>query len=203
MAMARYRPQDGAYKKARSRGYRSRAALKLEELDRRFRLFTRGQRVVDLGCWPGGWLQVAARRVGPEGLVLGVDIVEIEPLGVENVTFLRGDVRDQHTRRAIAEAIGGTADLVLADLAPQLSGIRVADAERHLALVDAGVELAAALLGPRGRFLVKLFSPIEREALDRLRRSFAGTATYRPPSSRKGSAEVYALAERPRRGGRP
>ncbi|RMF22247.1 MAG: RlmE family RNA methyltransferase [Deltaproteobacteria bacterium] len=201
--MARYRRQDAAYHSARKQGYRSRAALKLEELDRRFRLFRGGLRVVDLGCWPGGWLQVASQRVGPEGRVVGVDLTEIEPLEAANVTFVCGDVRDEATRRAVAAAIGGTADLVLADLAPKLSGVKVADAERHLALVDAALEVAQSLLGPRGRFLVKLFSPIEREALRRLRGAFAATATYRPPSSRRGSAELYALAERPLPGGRP
>ena len=105
--MPEYRPRDPVYRSAREAGLRSRAAVKLEEIDRRFRLFRPGQRVVDLGAWPGGWLQVAAREVGPTGRVVGVDLQAIEPLGIAHVDVLVGDVRDQSVRAALAAARAG------------------------------------------------------------------------------------------------
>ncbi|RMD81465.1 MAG: RlmE family RNA methyltransferase [Candidatus Dadabacteria bacterium] len=202
--MARYRPQDSAYRDARNRGYRSRAAIKLEELDRRFRLFRPGQRVVDLGCWPGGWLQVAAQRVGRTGKVVGVDVRKVEPLGLPNVLLIEGDVRREDVRRAIRRALGGPADVVLADLAPKLTGIQVTDAQRQLELVEAAIAAGLEVLKTGGCLLVKLFSPVEAEAVALLERCFTRVEATRPPSTRKGSAEIYALARGLRRDrGRP
>jgi 23S rRNA (uridine2552-2'-O)-methyltransferase len=197
--VAAYTRKDGAYREAKRSGYRSRAALKLVELDRKFHLFAPGDRVLDLGCWPGGWLQIAAERVGPHGRVVGIDLAPTEPIGLEYVTSITADVADPAARHAARAALGGPANLILSDMAPKLTGIRVADAERHLALVQIAADWAAELLAARGRVLIKLFSDVESEAAKLLAESFATVHKHRPSSTRKGSSEIYALAESPRR----
>src|SRR5437879_3449694 len=119
-----YRRKDAYYRRARAAGYRARSAYKLSQLDSRFRLLRRGDVVVDLGAWPGGWLQVALEAVGPHGRVVGVDLVAIDPLASPNLRLVGGDVRDPSTWRAVLEHLGRPADVVLSDLAPKLSGIR-------------------------------------------------------------------------------
>ena len=200
--MSGYTRKDAAYRAAHRAGYRSRAALKLVELDRRFRLFRSGARVVDLGCWPGGWLQVVAAAVGESGRVVGVDREATEGLNLAHVTILTGDVADPVMRVRARAALGGEADLVVSDLAPQLSGVKVADRERHLALVEVAADWAADLLQPKGRLLVKLFSGLESDAVKLLSTRFASVSQYRPPSTRKGSSEIYALVAERRAGRR-
>src|SRR5437868_14643980 len=114
-----YDRKDAFYRKAKSAGMRSRAAFKLEDLDRR--LLRAGDRVLDLGCWPGGWLQVAARRVGDRGRVVGIDRKPLEPLHLANVHIIEGDVTAENTVEALRRALGGPADVVLSDLSPELS----------------------------------------------------------------------------------
>lgn len=197
--MAVYERKDAAWKRAKEEGYRSRAAYKLIELDEQFRLLRAGQRVVDLGCWPGAWTQVAARKVGRTGRVVGVDLVRTEDLGLSQVTLLEGDVGDPAVRERVGEALGGPADLVISDLAPKLSGIAAADEARHALLVELAVDVAREWLAPDGALLVKLFMDSEYEGLvRRLRAGFASVKTRRPPSTRKGSAEIYAVAQGPR-----
>src|SRR5690606_21388418 len=132
-----YDRKDALYRRAKREGYRSRAAYKLEELQRTQRVLRRGQRVVDLGCWPGGWLQVAAAAVGPEGRVVGVDVAETEPLGLANVIAFRGDLGDPGLTDRILEALGGSAHVVLSDAAPKLTGVRATDRAREEALLEA------------------------------------------------------------------
>lgn len=197
--VATYERKDAAYRRAKEEGYRSRAAYKLVEIDDQARLLRPGARVVDLGCWPGAWTQVAARRVGPSGRVVGVDLVETGELGLPGATTLQGDVREPAVRERVLAALGGPADVVLSDLAPKLSGIAATDAARHAELVEAAIDAALALLRPGGALLVKLFMDPEYEGLvRRLRASFAAVKTRRPPSTRKGSAEIYAVAREPR-----
>jgi len=199
--VATYRRKDAAYERAKQEGYRSRAAYKLIELDDRFRLLRPGQRVVDLGCWPGSWLQVASRRIGPSGRVVGVDLVAIDPLSERNVVAIAGDVLDPEVRAQVARALGGRADVVLADLAPKLSGIASSDAARHAALVAAAVASARDWLAPEGALLVKLFVGGELEhVLSELRAAFVDVKTTRPASTRKGSSELYAVCRRLRPG---
>jgi len=189
-----YVRKDRVYVAAKKAGYRSRAAVKLEELDQRQRLLRAGSRVVDLGCWPGGWLQVAAARVGSAGRVVGVDLEPVEALGLENVATIVADVRDVSTLERVREAIGDRVDVVLSDMAPKLTGVKVADRERHIELIAAAVDFAAGALKTDGRLVVKLFSGIEAEATHLLKTTFESVAKYRPPSSRKGSSETYAIA---------
>jgi 23S rRNA (uridine2552-2'-O)-methyltransferase len=190
-----YRRKDAFHRRAKAEGYRARSAYKLAELDDRYRVLRRGDRVVDLGAWPGGWLQVAAERVGPEGRVVGVDVVRLEPLAAATVSVVTGDVRDPATAAAVRERLGRPADVVLSDLAPKLTGVRATDEARSAELVEAVLGALPALLAPGGRLLTKLFmtSDFQRLVGD-IRRRFADTTTTRPEATRRGSAELYAVA---------
>ncbi|MBU6282017.1 RlmE family RNA methyltransferase [bacterium] len=197
--LAAYDRKDAAWKRAKEEGYRSRAAYKLLELDELFGLLRPGQRVVDLGCWPGAWTQVAAGKVGRSGRVVGVDLVPTDDLGPSQVTLLTGDVCEPEVRSRVREALGGSADLVISDLAPKLSGIAAADEARHALLVELAIDAALAWLAPDGALLVKLFMDSEYEGLvRRLRGAFGAVRTRRPPSTRRGSSEIYAVARSPR-----
>ncbi len=192
--MSRYERKDATYRTARKLGLRSRAGIKLEDLDARFRLLAPGRRVVDLGCWPGAWLQVAARRVGASGFVVGVDLVAVEPLGLANVATIVGDAGDAEVQQRILAAAGGPIDVVLSDLSPKLTGVRATDLAREEALVEVAIDFSRRVLAPGGRFLVKLFSGVEAAMTKRLRDEFATVSAWRPPSTRKGSSEIYAMA---------
>jgi 23S rRNA (uridine2552-2'-O)-methyltransferase len=193
-----YTRKDAAYRAAKRSGFRSRAALKLVELDEKFRLFKPGAYVVDLGCWPGGWLQVAAERVGATGKVVGVDRERTDALGLPQVVIVTADAGDPAARQVVRETLGRNADVILSDMAPKLSGVKVADRERHLALVALANEWARELLATQGRVVVKLFSEVEGESMRLLRGAFADVSLHRPPSTRKGSSEIYAVASGPR-----
>lgn len=188
-----YERKDAHYRRAKASGLRARSAFKLEELDDRYRLLRAGDHVVDLGAWPGGWLQVVAARVGGRGRVVGVDLQPIAPLGPTVVT-LSGDVADPATVAAVRERLGRPADVVLSDLAPKLSGIRDADEARATALVSGMLDVLPQLLRADGRLLVKLFTnPSQRDIVARLGRLFREVRTTRPDASRKGSSELYAV----------
>jgi 23S rRNA (uridine2552-2'-O)-methyltransferase len=198
--MARYEPRDATYQQAKRAGLRSRAGVKLEDLDRRFQLLRPGAKVLDLGCWPGAWLQVAAARVGDAGAVVGVDLVEADPLPLlPCVTILRGDVRDTSVQDQLRETLGGPADLVLSDMAPKLTGVRASDNARHADLAHTAVVIAADFLTDRGTLVLKLFSGVESEITAELKAAFTRVTKLRPESTRRGSSEIYAVASQPRR----
>jgi 23S rRNA (uridine2552-2'-O)-methyltransferase len=189
-----YRRKDAYHRRARAEGYRARSAYKLAELDRRYQLLRRGDRVVDLGAWPGGWLQVALERIGGEGRLVGVDVATIQPLPARNVFLVTGDVREPETLRAVRERLGAPADVVLSDLAPKLTGIRATDEVRAVELVAATLDALPVLLGRGGRLLMKVFAgPAQQEATPRIRAQFAAVRTTRPDASRRGSAELYVI----------
>jgi len=190
-----YQPKDSFYRKAKKEGYRSRAAYKLAELNRRFRLMKPGDRVVDLGAAPGGWLQVAAKLTGPKGKVVGVDLQPIEAFREPNVVLLQDDATSQECEKKIAELLGGRADCVLSDLAPKLSGIRDADIARSVELIRMAHGVARRLLRPGGNFLVKSFVAEElRDFLLGLKGDFSTVERTRPEATRKGSSEIYFCA---------
>jgi 23S rRNA (uridine2552-2'-O)-methyltransferase len=194
--VARYERKDAFYRKAKAEGMRSRAAYKLEELQREHRILRAGQRVVDLGCWPGSWLQVAAKIVGPGGRVVGVDLAAIEPpLGLENAVALQGDLADPTTcERVLAELGGRPADVLLSDAAPKLTGIRDADRAREEALLEAIEALIPKLLRPDGAMILKLLEGPEAQVIERrLRARFASASSTRPDASRKGTSERYLV----------
>jgi 23S rRNA (uridine2552-2'-O)-methyltransferase len=178
---------------ARRRGFRSRAAFKLLQLDARFRLLRPGMRVVDLGCAPGGWSQVAMAKVGPQGRVVGIDLNAAEPLA--GVQFLEGDFADADIEAAAAAALGGQADLVLSDMAAPATGHAATDHLRILALAEAAFDFACGVLAPGGGFVAKVYQGgSEAGLLQRLRLGFAEVRHAKPPASRAESAETYVVA---------
>lgn len=189
-----YRRKDAYYRRAKSAGYRARSAYKLAELDDRFRLLRRADCVVDLGAWPGGWMQVALDRVGADGRVVGVDLVAVTPLGAPNTAVVAGDLRDPATVAAVARAAGRPADVLLSDLAPKLTGVAATDEARCAELAAATLAALPALLRPGGRLLMKAFMDAgHQELLARLRASFDEVKTTRPDATRRGSAELYVV----------
>jgi 23S rRNA (uridine2552-2'-O)-methyltransferase len=190
-----YRRKDAHYRRAQAVGYRARSAYKLIELDERYGILRPGDYAVDLGAWPGGWLQVIIERVGVTGCVVGVDRIAIAALPAPNVHLLVGDVREPATATQVRELLGRPADVVLSDLAPKLTGVRATDGARWVELHRETLAHLPVLLRPGGRFLMKLFMQPEHEDLLRaLRRSFREVRLTRPEATRRGSAELYVVA---------
>ncbi|MHC4452730.1 MAG: SAM-dependent methyltransferase [Planctomycetota bacterium] len=193
--MTAYDRKDHFHQRAKREGYRSRAAFKLLEIQRSQRLLRPGQRVIDLGCWPGGWLQVAAGAVGPKGRVVGVDLAAIDPpLSNENVIAFCGDLTQPSVAKELIEQLGGRADVVLSDAAPKLTGIRVADQAREGALLEGVEALLGGLLCAGGALLVKILDGPDAVLVERrLRGAFDTAKTVKPSASRRGSSERYLL----------
>ena len=198
-----YRPQDGYFRKAKREGYRSRAAYKLLEINQRFRVIGTGQVVVDLGAAPGGWLQVAAELAGPRGRVLGFDLQSIQPLSGPQVQAFVLDVMAEEAVEEIRGHAGGAADCVLSDMAPRLSGIRDADRTRALELTRRAFGIARLLLRRRGGFLFKTFTGTDLETLlKEMSDHFDTVRRVRSGATRKGSSEIYVVAQGFRGGAR-
>lgn len=191
-----YQPKDAFYRRAKKEGYRSRAAYKLLELNQRFNLIRPGDRVVDLGAAPGGWLQVASQLTGKNGKVIGVDIQLIEAFKEENIFILQGDITFKECQEKVKGLLGARADCVLSDLSPRLSGIRDADRSRSVELARSALQVASCLLRPGGNFLVKTFMGEELKSLSlELKGPFRSLQRTRPESTRKGSSEIYLCAQ--------
>ena len=169
---------------------------KLAELQGQHRVLARGQRVIDLGCWPGGWLQEAARAVGPGGRVVGVDRVAIEPpLEIENVFALKGDLEDADICERILKALGGRCHVLLSDAAPKLTGVRETDRAAEERLLEAVEYMIPQLIQQDGALLLKLLECPEAQAFQqRMRETFAQVKTVKAKATRKGSSERYLLA---------
>jgi 23S rRNA (uridine2552-2'-O)-methyltransferase len=176
---------------AKAQGWRSRAAFKLIELDDKFHLIRKGVRVLDLGAAPGGWTQVAVKRGAAS--VLAVDLLPIEP--VRGATIIQGDFTDPGMPEQLTQALGGTADLVLSDMAPNTTGHAATDHIRIVALAEMAVDFAVQVLSPGGAFVAKVFQGgSEKQVLDVLKQSFASVKHAKPPASRKESSELYVVA---------
>ena len=176
---------------AKARGYRSRAAFKLAEIDDRFGLIGRGARIIDLGCAPGGWLQIAVERGA--GAVVGVDLLPVEPLA--GATILQADFTDPACPPRLIELLGGAPDLIVCDMAPNTTGHRQTDHLRIVGLVEAAADFAVQVLRPGGAFVSKAFQGGETAALLKLlKQSFAKVRHVKPKASRAQSSELYLLA---------
>jgi len=188
--------RDRFVQRAREEGYRSRAAYKLAELQSRKRLIRPGMVVVDLGAAPGAWSQLAARHVGHRGRVIASDILPMEPIA--GVEFLQGDFREEAVLQMLLERLGEAgADLVMSDMAPNISGTDAIDQPRAMYLAELAAELTREVLKPGGGFLVKVFQGEGFDALIRdLRQQFSSVAIHKPEASRARSREMYALASR-------
>jgi 23S rRNA (uridine2552-2'-O)-methyltransferase len=181
--------------KARREGYRSRAAFKLVEIDDKYRLLKPGMTVVDLGAAPGGWSQIAAKRVGaPEkGKVIAIDLLEMGE--IVGVTFAQMDFLDADAPAKLIAMMGGRAGVVMSDMAASTTGHRKTDQLRIIGLVEAAAHFAGEVLNPGGAFLAKVFqSGAEAELLAQLKRDFATVRHVKPASSRQDSSERYVLA---------
>jgi 23S rRNA (uridine2552-2'-O)-methyltransferase len=187
--------------RAKREGFRSRAAYKLAEIDDQYRLLKPGARVIDLGAAPGGWSEVAARRAGPRGRVVAIDILEMKP--VAGVEFLQLDFLDETAPGRIKAMLDGKADVVLSDMAANATGHRQTDHLRIMALAEAAAHFAREVLAEGGSFLCKVLQGgTEAALLAELKRDFASVKHVKPPASRTDSAELYLLA-RGFRGGEP
>jgi 23S rRNA (uridine2552-2'-O)-methyltransferase len=186
---------DGYVKRAKAEGMRSRAAYKLLEIAERDRLLAPGLVVVDLGAAPGGWSQVAAQKVGGRGRVVALDILDMPAL--PGVTFIRGDFHDVMSVEHLEHALGGgQADLVLSDMAPNLTGIASSDQARTMALAELALDFALNHLKPQGNFLVKTFQGSGFDAfLKEVRSRFKAVAVRKPDASRSRSSEVYLVGK--------
>jgi 23S rRNA (uridine2552-2'-O)-methyltransferase len=206
--------------RAKREGFRSRAAYKLAEIDEKFHLFKPGTCVVDLGSAPGGWSEVAARRVGASGRVVALDILDMKP--VSGVEFLKLDFLDQAALDRLKAVLGGNgqgkvhakaqakvqakaqgkADVVLSDMAANATGHRQTDHLRIMALAEAAAQFAREVLSPGGSFLCKVLQGgTETSLLSELKHDFLSVKHVKPPASRSGSAELYLLARGFRGGG--
>lgn len=186
---------DSYVRRAKSEGMRSRAAYKLEEIAARDRLLAPGMVVVDLGAAPGGWSQVAGRRVGAGGRVIALDLLDMPSL--PGVTFIRGDFQDEAVAAELVRVLGSQkADLVLSDMAPNLSGVPASDQARAIALAELALDFALKHLKPKGNLLVKTFQGAGFEAfLKTMRGHFDTVVVRKPDASRSRSSEVYLLGK--------
>jgi 23S rRNA (uridine2552-2'-O)-methyltransferase len=191
---------DQYVKRATAEGFRSRAAYKLQQLAERDGLLRPGMTVVDLGAAPGGWSQIAASAVAPGGRVIAVDILPVTP--VAGVTVIQGDFQDDDTLAAVEAALGGgPADLVVSDMAPNMSGIASVDQARSAALAELALDFALKHLKPGGHLLVKAFHGAGYDDLVRtMRAHFDNVVSRKPDASRSRSSEVYLLGKHLRRG---
>ena len=185
---------DAYVQRARAEGWRSRAAFKLTEVDDKDKLLKPGMTVVDLGSAPGSWSQVAARRVAPGGRLIALDLLPMEPL--HGVHFIQGDFRDDEVLQALTTALEGRqVDLVLSDMAPNMSGIAVVDQARVMLLAELTLEFCAQHLKPGGDMLVKVFQGDGfMELRKAMQEQFRTLQMRKPAASRNRSAEIYLLA---------
>ncbi|RMF96533.1 MAG: RlmE family RNA methyltransferase [Candidatus Schekmanbacteria bacterium] len=192
-----YNRKDSYYRKAKKEGYRSRAAYKLIEINDKYKLLKKGMIVADIGCAPGGWSQVALDKVGSKGKVIGVDILTIKPLGNENYHFINGDFTSLEIMETIKETAGVPFDLVLSDISPNTTGIKVRDQALSLEICQLVFRFSLSVLKEGGDLLMKIFQSDDMKTLvSELRNSFEKVKIVKPKSSRKESGEVYLLAQK-------
>ncbi|MBN9452612.1 MAG: RlmE family RNA methyltransferase [Bosea sp.] len=195
---------DPYVKRAREMGYRSRAAFKLEEMDDRYKFLKSGQRLIDLGCAPGGWCQIAAKRIGLEqgkGHIVGIDLLAVDP--IPGVDLIQLDFMADEAPALLTERLGGRADGVMSDMAANTTGHKKTDHLKIIALAEAAVEFAHSILAPGGFFLAKLFQGGDSaELLTMLKRDFTTVRNVKPAASRADSSELYVLATGYRRAAR-
>lgn len=187
--------RDPYVRKARAEGWRSRAVYKLEQIDRKERLLKPGMRILDLGSAPGSWSQYVTETMDTRADIVAVDLLPMDAL--PNVTFIQGDFREDATLDAIMDALGGEkADLVMSDMAPNISGNRAVDQPRSMYLVELALDICGDALKPGGAFVTKLFQGEGADAFIASAKSrFDKTKVFKPEASRAGSREVYLVAK--------
>ena len=186
--------QDHYFHKAKKQHYLARAVYKLEEIQKKYKILKAGDRVLDLGAAPGSWIQLASGVVGRSGLVVGIDLKPIEHAFPNHVATLAGDIFDRgFIEAALRDRL--PFDVVLSDMAPATSGIKVADSARSALLFERALEIAGWALRPGGTFLAKIFQGSEfHQLLSEVKKQFVSTRAIRPQATRKQSREIYILA---------
>jgi 23S rRNA (uridine2552-2'-O)-methyltransferase len=189
------RLNDHYLKKSRGENYRSRAAYKLEEIDKKYRLIKPGQKILDLGAAPGSWSQYAQRKAKGKARIIAIDLLEIDP--INKVEIIKGDIRDEANQKQITELAGGKVDLILSDMAPDTTGLHHADTENSAQLVHLALDMAEKLLKPGGSFVAKVFEGAEyKELLDRAKKMFSFAKSVNPKASLSRSREVFLVADK-------
>ena len=190
----RERKRDYFYRKAKTENYRSRAVYKLLEAIKRYRFIKKGDVVVDLGAAPGGWVQGCLKVVGKKGFVLAVDVRSITPFNADNVAFIKRDISKPETLKDILERLPSAADVVISDVAPNLSGVWEVDHARQIKLAYDALEIAKGTLKRKGNFFVKIFEgDLSNDFVKEVKKHFEVLRIFRPKASRKRSSEIYIL----------
>ena len=185
--------KDFYFKKAKEEGYNARSVYKLFELNKKYSLIKKGDRVLDLGCSPGSWLQGAHKITGPNGLVVGVDVLPVKK--IPGVNFIQADITDRGTADMIKN-FSSEFDVILSDMAPKTSGIRELDHNKSMQLSEKAVETCKEFLIEKGNFLCKVFQgEYFKDFLDRVKKEFEFVKSSKPESSRKESKEIYVIAK--------
>lgn len=188
------RSRDHYHKMAKNLGLRSRAAFKLLEITKKFNVLRRGDVVLDVGAYPGGWLQVASKIVGPTGLVIGIDLRPIKEIGASNVKTLVGDICDPTLHEKLANMLHCKVDVILSDASPKLTGVWSIDIARHSHIVECVLKLADKLLKKGGKAVIKFFQGEELNGLlTNLQRVFDDVRLFKPKASRQRSREIYLI----------
>jgi 23S rRNA (uridine2552-2'-O)-methyltransferase len=186
--------RDYYYRKAKEEKYRSRAAYKLMQVVRKYRFIKPNDIIVDLGAAPGGWIQVASKVVGEQGVVLGIDLKEIEPLNEANTCTIVSDITSPELTNQIRSILPRSADAVISDVAPNLTGVWDLDHARQIDLARRSFRIALVILKPEGNFFVKTFQgDLLRDFIEEIKHHFSRVEIIKPPASRARSAEIYIL----------
>lgn len=190
-----YNRKDSFYKKAKLEGYRSRASYKLLELNQKYKLFRKNDAVLDVGAAPGGWSQVALQLLGEKGIVVAVDILDINPLNDKRFHFIKGDIRDENTLSEITK-YASSFDIVISDIAPNTTGQKFVDHQNSINLIKIVINFIMKTLKKNGIFLFKLFDGEERGSLVKdLKELFEDIKIIRPDATRKNSFEIYIICK--------
>ncbi len=185
------------FKKAKKEGYRSRASYKLKQINEKYRVFQPGMLVIDLGCAPGGWIQVMRELVGETGRIIGVDLLPVQPFNHDNITIIQGDFTLPETLgKVLEESHNEKANVIASDMAPDVSGHWSLDHERQIYLAELAFQACKPLLRKKGVFITKVFMGQYLKAFEQnLRKAFTAVYHYRPKATRKKSAEEYLICK--------
>lgn len=189
-----YNQKDYFFKKAKKENFAARSIFKLQEIDERFHLIQGGDRIIDLGAAPGSWSQYASQKIGPKGRLIGIDLQRIA-ITLPNAVFVQADLLDEQLEKILTDhGVAPPFDVVLSDMAPKTTGIRVTDQARSLELCEMALATCEKFLKPKGHFVVKLFHSEDFEAYRaKLRERFARVEVLRPKSTRKESKEIFLI----------
>lgn len=191
-----YNRKDHLYKKAKESGYRSRAAFKLLEINKKYKILTKNSRVLDLGCFPGGWLQVAAEISPTSKAIVGIDIKELEPLSESNVSIIRGDLYKEETKEEIRNIHNGSFNVILSDMSPPLSGIKDRDQVASAELFELALNYCDLFLEKNGSVIIKIFPSAETENVFReAKKNWSSFLRKNLESTRSSSNEMYVIGK--------